>query len=593
MPGPAPRHAFFMVAREPSQSFMNERKMSDLRKSMAWSLKQLRPFRRNRLHALKHFVGNNYSDSTSDRVPLNMIWLAISIYLRQLVPRMPKTSVYTMFPDLKPAAHEMEIALNHLTKEINYAATLKLVVMEAMLSMGILKVGLEVRETDNDLGVDHDAGQPFADLVTIDNWVHDMTAKDYRRAGYAGDRYSMPYEMAMEVFSGPGREKLQPREKSSFGPGSGTEAGAESLSQGSEVMVDEFGKFVDLWDIWLPREILFMTIEAGGNHGPPLEVREWEGPEGGMYHLLRFQPVPDNIMPIAPVMQWIDLSEGVNSIWRKLVRQSDRQKEFTVVSGPATVDGNTIKNANDGDLVSVNNPQGIQQIRHGGVDQQNLGFSIQAKQMLTYLMGNIDAIGGLSAQTSTVGQDQMLSQGANRLVDDMRQELSFFNAKVFEDLAMYLWEDPYIEIPLVKRSGTLELPFKWTPESREGDFSQYNFDIEPYSQRSMSPEEKLQKINEIMTQIVIPSGMQFDQKKYMKEVAKLLGVKELEDILDSRQEAQPVDPAGRGGSPAQTTRRYERISRAGPSAKPAEEQMLQQSLFANGNKGNEQGGQMQ
>ena len=507
MPGPAPRHAFFMVAREPSQSFMNERKMSDLRKSMDWSLKQLRPFRRNRLHALKHFVGNNYSDSTSDRVPLNMIWLAISIYLRQLVPRMPKTSVYTMFPDLKPAAHEMEIALNHLTKEINYAATLKLVVMEAMLSMGILKVGLEVRETDNDLGVDHDAGQPFADLVTIDNWVHDMTAKDYRRAGYAGDRYSMPYEMAMEVFSGPGREKLQPREKSSFGPGSGTEAGAESLSQGSEVMVDEFGKFVDLWDIWLPRENLFMTIEAGGNHGPPLEIREWEGPEGGMYHLLRFQPVPDNIMPIAPVMQWIDLSEGVNSIWRKLVRQSDRQKEFTVVSGPATVDGNTIKNANDGDLVSVNNPQGIQQIRHGGVDQQNLGFSIQAKQMLTYLMGNIDAIGGLSAQTSTLGQDQMLSQGANRLVDDMRLELAFFNAKVFEDLAMYLWEDPYIEIPLVKRSGTLELPFKWTPESREGDFSQYNFDIEPYSQRSMSPEEKLQKINEVMTQIVIPSGM--------------------------------------------------------------------------------------
>ena len=307
-----------------------------------------------------------------------------------------------------------------------------------------------------------------------------------------------------------------------------------------------------------------------------------------MYHLLRLQPVPDNVMPIGPVMQWIDLSEGTNSVWRKLIRQADRQKEFTAVSGPATVDGNTVKTVNDGDIVSVNNPQGIQQIRHGGIDQQNLGFSIQMKQMLTYLMGNIDAIGGLSAQTSTVGQDQMLSQGANRLVDEMRQELAFFNAKVYEDLAMYMWEDPYIELPLVKRKYGMEIPFTWTPESREGDFSQYNFNIEPYSQRSMSPEEKLEKLNGVMTQIVIPAGIQFDQIKYMKEVASLLGIHELEDIMNISPTTPPVDPSGSGGGGSQTTRRYERISRAGPSSKTAEDQMVSQALMTG--QDNNQGG---
>ena len=287
-------------------------------------------------------------------------------------------------------------------------------------------------------------------------------------------------------------------------------------------------------------------------------------------------------------MQWIDLSEGTNSVWRKLIRQADRQKEFTAVSGPATVDGNTVKTVNDGDIVSVNNPQGIQQIRHGGIDQQNLGFSIQMKQMLTYLMGNIDAIGGLSAQTSTVGQDQMLSQGANRLVDEMRQELAFFNAKVYEDLAMYMWEDPYIELPLVKRKYGMEIPFTWTPESREGDFSQYNFNIEPYSQRSMSPEEKLEKLNGVMTQIVIPAGIQFDQIKYMKEVASLLGIHELEDIMNISPTTPPVDPSGSGGGGSQTTRRYERISRAGPSSKTAEDQMVSQALMTG--QDNNQGG---
>ena len=557
--------------------------MADLRKSMDWSLKQLKPFRKNRLKALRHMVGKNYSDSTSEKVPLNMVWLAIGIYLRQLVPANPQSSVSTTVPDLKPVAAKMEIAINHLLNEIHYSSTLKMVVMEAMLSMGILKVGLEVNSVGDEISMDHDAGQPFADAITLDHWVHDMTAKDYRKVSYAGDRYSIPYELAMEMYSGTARDRLVPRDLSTDGSYGIGESGAETLSQGKEGMKDEFGQFVDLWDIWLPRDNLFMTIPAGGNQGPPLEVKEWEGPENGMYHLLRFQPIPDNIMPIGPVMQWLDMAEGVNSTWRKLGRQADRQKEVTFVQGSAMVDGNSIRNANDGDIISVNNPQGIHQVRYGGIDQQNLGFSINSKNVLTYLMGNINAIGGLSAQTSTLGQAQMLSGSANRMIDDMRQELAYFNQGAFNDLAMYMWEDPYIDIPLVRRAHGIDIPFRWTNESHEGDFAQYNFEVEPFSQRVSSPEERLSKMNEVMTQIVIPSGMQFDHQKYLSAVAKLLGSKELEDILQTNPTAQPVKPQGEEAKASvNTTRTYERISRAGPSTKSADDQMLQQAMLGGG-----------
>jgi len=570
----------------------SEKKMSDLRQSMAWSLKMLKPFRQNRLRALKHFVGKNYSDTTAERVPINMVWLAVSIYLRQLVPSVPNGDISTSFPQLKPVAADLTIALNHLLQEMQYAKTSKLVLMEAMFCMGIMKVGLEVRDVGNDMGVDHDAGQPFADLVTLDSWVHDMTARDYNDASYAGDRYSMTYELAMDTYKGPARDRLLPRQNSSFGYYGGSDKGAESLSQGNQSMVDEYGKFVDLWDIWLPRENLFVTISADEQSGPPLEVREWEGPERGPYHLLRFQPLPDNVMPIGPVMQWLDLADSVNKNWRKLGRQAERQKEVTFVQGNASIDGHTVKNADDGDIVTVNNPAGIHTERYGGIDQQNLGFVINSKNTLAYMMGNIDAVGGLAAQTSTLGQDQMLSQGANRMIDDMRQSLASFNSEVFRDLAMYMWEDPYIQLPLVKRSGSVDIPFRWTPESREGDFSQYNFDVEPFSQRITSPEEKLAKLNEVMTSIVIPSGMEFDPQKYMRAISRLLGSKELEEIMNISPGVTPVNAHG-GGNPNTTTRRYERVSRAGPSTKGADDQMLQQSLMGGQSQGQQPGGQMQ
>ena len=90
-------------------------------------------------------------------------------------------------------------------------------------------------------------------------------------------------------------------------------------------------------------------------------------------------------------------------------------------------------------------------------------------------------------------------------------------------------------------------------------------------------------MNEVMTQIVIPSGMQFDHQKYLSAVSKLHGSKELEDILQTNPTAQPVKPQGEEAKASvNTTRTYERISRAGPSTKSADEQMLQQAMLGGG-----------
>jgi hypothetical protein len=226
----------------------------------------------------------------------------------------------------------------------------------------------------------------------------------------------------------------------------------------------------------------------------------------------------------------------------------------------------------------------MQVTRHGGIDQQTHAFSINTRNQLGYLMGNIDAIGGLGAQTSTLGQDQMLSQSANRMIDDMRQEVSRFHKSIMGDLARYMWEDPYIELPLVKRIGSsIELPFTWTPEQREGDFQQYNIDIEPYSLRGSTPEERLAKLNKILTELVIPMGMQVDQQQFARTMAKYTNLPELEEILHLDPMNQPVGEPSQSvamKSPQVTKSTSERVNRAGPPTREAQEQQQMQSLMS-------------
>ena len=80
-----------------------------------------------------------------------------------------------------------------------------------MFSIGIVKQGLASGAVGEIMGFTHNVGQPFADVVSLDDWVHDMTAKRWEQVGYAGNRYRIPLDEARElsIWSKGQREKLQ------------------------------------------------------------------------------------------------------------------------------------------------------------------------------------------------------------------------------------------------------------------------------------------------------------------------------------------------------------------------------------------------
>ena len=520
----------------------NPKHIKRLLEAARHSRKQLQPFRKHRFDAIQQYVGYNYSDTGArEIVPANLLELAVSIYVRQLVAANPQVLISTPHRELKASAVNRELAINHLIKEIRLQKTIEEFVLDAMFSVGIVKVGMVKSGVIEIEGFPYDVGQPYAGVVSLDDWVVDMSAKRYEEAAYSGNRYRVLYDEIMESDAYMNTEKLQPTLKKEMNIEG--EQKAESISQGTaQYDRDEYQDYVDLWDYWLPKEGLIITVPAddGNEHAQPIRIVEWAGPESGPYHLLGFGEVSDSIMPLSPVALWRDFHDLSNEIFRKLGRQAKRQKESLVYQGTSAEDAERQVNSLDGEAIREDTPGATRVLTYGGPNQINLAFLMQMMNMFNRFSGNLDTLGGLAAQSETLGQDKLLTESASKRVQAMQDRVTGVVKEVISSLSWQLVNDPLIQLPLTKRIPGVDqsIDFVFSAESLEGDFDDYNYDIEPFSMQYKSPATRLNTINVLMQNTVIPAipmmgeqGIQINWDGYMRMVAKLTGMVELEDLL--------------------------------------------------------------
>ena len=541
-----------------------------LRTAVDWSIRQFETPRNKRIEAIRQYVGNHYADGGSDKVvPTNFLELAVTIYMQQLAAQAPRAMVTARTPSLKPYAYSTEIAINQIPEEIGLADTLRRAVVEALFAFGVVKVGM-AHAGVSILG--HDQGQPFADLVSIDSYFCDMAAKTRASMQFEGDDYWIPIEDARSIYGNEAKD-LDPDKHTVTGQDGAERAESISTDEGADLYREK----VWLRDVWLPRTHQLVTYAV--QSARVLRVVDWDGPEGGPYKMLGFSDVPGNLLPLPPVALWRDLHELANSLFRKLGRQADAKKTVAAFQGGNNEDVEALKRASDGDGIRYNG-QKPEQITVGGIDAPTLAFYIQCKDLFAYFGGNIDALGGLAPMSETIGQDEMMRQGAGARMDFMRARMTAFTRDIFKALAWYEWTDPVrervIEKP-VKGTG-ITVRNKWSEETREGDWLDYNFDIDVYSMQADTPSAKLQKIGMALERYVFPAipllqqqGGQIDFKELMALIARLGNIPELTDLVKFGEPPpeQPMqgnpNPAKEVGMPAHTTRTYERVNRPGAS----------------------------
>ena len=565
---------------------LSDTQWSKLKASLEWSDRQLEFTKRKRIQAIRDFAGYHYAEGGAQkRVPVPMLALAVSIYIRQLAAQAPRVLITTKRPELKPTAANLELALNQIPEEIGLSATLRRMVMEALFSIGVVKVGLH--KVGTSLG--HDYGEPFVDVVTIDDYFCDMAAKVESNIDYEGNVYWMDYDEVKEAkwLDKKERDDLKPDEYTVVGPAG--EQRAEGV--GADSSADQYRDRVWLRDVWLPRDGLLLTM--GNQTKTLLKVVEWNGPGLGPYHKLGFADVPGNLLPLPPVSLWRDLHELSNTLFRKLGNQAESQKNVQGFSGGDDESVANFKNASDGEGIRFTGSE-PKKLSAGGVDPNTLAFYLQCRDLFSYFAGNLDSLGGLSNRASTLGQDKMLGEAASSQMRDMADRTVDTIRGIFRTLAFYEWHDP-IKRRLLEKPipGTaVSIPVEWNKKSRKGEFNMYDLDIDVYSLQDNSPGARLQKLGVIMQQYVLPlapmiqqAGGTIDVQSIFKMVGKYADLPELDDIVSfGETDMQGVSGQQPLGMPANTTRTYERTGGPGMSQQGADATMMQQ-LIAQGGQG--------
>lgn len=551
-----------------------------LARAVEYSRWRLEPFRQHRMKLLAEFVGFHYSNSgAKSPVPLNLLQLAAQIYLRQLIPRAPRAMVGSRNPQLKPLAAGMEAWMNHASDAMGLGVSLRITVLNALFSMGIMKVGEAMTDQEVVSGTNQYVGQPFAEPVDLDDWVHDITAKRYEQGAYAGNRYRVELDWAKGnvLFDKTERDKLTAQTR--FAYNERGDARSTTLSQSTMQNYDEYADHVELWDIWLPRERLVLTlpynesIQGGFGSSKPLRVVEWQGPDAGPYHLLSFADVPNNVMPAAPLQSLQDLHDLVNVMWRKLGAQAMRQKSIVGVMGSATDDAERITKSSDGDAVRVDFPDRVRELNWGGIQQENLIAADAVKNIFVYMAGNLDTLGGLSPQAATATQDEMLNKNASAQIAEMQDRTVSFSKEVMRSLFHWWYTNPVLTYSANRQVAGMDIPIQISPQDRQQRFEDLDFDVDPYSMQHDTPQARLRNVVQTLQTLVLPAlpqimqqGGQLQWGEVLKILSKLGNMPELEEIIKMGpppevQGAQAMAQGNAPTAPPVTSRTNVRINR--------------------------------
>jgi len=332
------------------------------------------------------------------------------------------------------------------------------------------------------------------------------------------------------------KKGLRPTSKFSNWEGEDSNSGVKGMFN-PEGDPDEYEPMIDLMDVWLPNENKIVTWPVH-NGEKPLRVMDWQGPENGPFHLLSFGDVPDHIMGISPAMNLKPLSDVINGLLRKQRRQAQRQKDIPFYQAGHHDDAKRIERASDGQWTRVDNPDAVNVMKMGGVDQSNQAFGLAMTDIFDRMAGNLQAMAGLGPQADTLGQDRLIHGAVSKREANMQYRVVKFTSDICRDLGWLLWVDQIKEMPLEFESAGGTVHQTWDGETREGDFLDYNFEIEPFSMQYKSPSERINGLTTFITQIALPmqdnmmqSGGSIDMQELVELYSELMDLPRLNNII--------------------------------------------------------------
>ncbi len=569
----------------------------------------LRKPRAERTAMIRQRVGSHYSEMGAAReVPVNLVALFDQIIAPSLIANNPRVMLSTFDRQLKPIVEAEQRWVNARVEKQRLNVALRRTVTDALYFVGICKVALATPGDAARYSWRLNAGEPFAMTVSLDDFLYDVHARDFDEVGWIGHRLRVPLEVARD-FKGytKARKDLQAQRDPQFNA-EGDER-ASLISRGTYSEGDEYEDMTTLWEIYLPRHRVVVTLAADDAGGiqvdrDPIGETGWVGPEQGPIHVLGYGTVPDNAMPVSPLAAVLDMHLAANNCWRKLIRQAHDLKQLTTYQAGSAEDSERIRLASDGDMVPLVNPDGVKKLVVNGPDQTLYALAQAIQQLYDFLAGNLALQGGLAPQSKTAHQDELLNENASRVTTDRQNKTLEFVSEVIRAEMWYFHHHPsldmgsHVEVPGLKG---VAVPTPAPAANRQGvRFEDMDIRVDPYSLTHKTPQQRAQDMNGVVTQIILPmlqllvqDGVAFDANAYLKKLGQYLDQPDLADILTIVQPPEGPPPGGgsAGPSPGSTTRNYVRESRSSQTPRGQATDSIQK-LMNSGSASPNQNGQM-
>lgn len=555
-------------------SLMDEERQQRLFNAVEVGYRELRHNRELNYAMVEEYAGPAYVDDGSSPVKyINLMAQAVEAYTMILVGSNPQVYCTAVDPQLKGFATHFNVAMNTLLDEIEIGETLREWVRNAFFSLGVIKVhmadsGELIAEDD----VLMDPGMPFASNVNLDDFVFDASARKWSECKFMGDMYRIPFdELQNGSYFEDAVADLSPSKQLDE-----TGERVEEIGREDNISDTEFDEMIDLCDIYIPRDGLIYTYAVSDRHtcalkGKPLAVAEYVGNETGPYKILGFQTVPQKCMPVPPVTQWAPLDRLANNLMRKASNQAKRSKKIVGYTPQGKADAMRVKQAGDGDLVQMTDPNEVVPMTLGGVDPQVNAFMLQAMELFDRMAGNLSAIMGLGASADSVGQEKLINGAVSRMEQSLQQIVNKAANGVVSELGNLLFADEFKQIP-----GEVSLPgfpdvtasANWEPQDREGVIGDYKVQLDVYSMNYQGPGERIAVLNQLLSTMYTPmlpllqqQGGTIDMQELTAKYAEMLNQPVINDIVKFTQpEISPMDqgPQQQQGKAPVTNRTYTR-----------------------------------
>jgi hypothetical protein len=545
--------------------------------------RELEPFRRARVEMVRQYAGSNYgNDAAPAEVTVNLLGLYVEVITQNLVDNAPRVMLSTFDLGRKPQVDQEERWLNDELVRMGVVETYKRAIYDGLFTVGIVKVALATPADAAAEAWDVQAGQPFMDLIDLDDFACDTTARRFERCYYHACRYRIEVDLANELYAKGRADKFETQDRADYNQGGDERIHAISGTKGHR---EEATDYCDLWEVYIPRHKLVVTLRDDSGVPDtafgPVRVQPWVGPAGGPYHFLSFGTVPGNLMPKAPIMDLFDLHRHFNRTYRKLMRRTADAKTVTVFDATQTDVVTRFKNEPDGGLIQGTNPQGIVKLESGGPTNDLVVMADHIWGYFNRKGGNIELLGGRGAQSRTASQDKMLNENAGAGISHLSDNFRAFVQSTCEAMLWYAHHHPTLVMETAYRSRVApDVPFpprRLAPAGRAGPPPAIT--IDPYSLARQTPQSRLAFIKDVlgtvapMMQLVAQQGHLPDMGEILKLFAKYGDDPDIITIFGLGEPVQPGSGGDGGGMPANTTRTYNRVS-SGGQGPAAEQQQL-------------------